>query len=73
MLQDELLKENNSLVTLIADTGRSADIDALSTICLIKGPEEGMKLIEGMDGIEAVFILKDGSVKKTDGASFEEE
>lgn len=60
-------------VTLIADTGRSADIDALSTICLIKGPEEGMKLIESMDGIEAVFILKDGSVKKTDGASFEEE
>lgn len=60
-------------VTLIADTGRSADIDALSTICLIKGPEEGMKLIEGMDGIEAVFILKDGSVKMTDGASFEEE
>lgn len=60
-------------VTLIADTGRSADIDALSTICLIEGSEEGMKLIEGMDGIEAVFILKDGGIVMTDGASFEEE
>ena len=29
-------------VTLTAETGRSADIDALSTICLIKGYEEGL-------------------------------
>ena len=47
-------------VTLIADKGRSADIDALST-----------KLIEGMDGIEGVFVLSDGSVLTTDGAGFE--
>ncbi len=58
-------------VTLIADKGRSADIDALSTTCLIKGAEEGMKLIEGMDGIEGVFVLSDGSVLTTDGAGFE--
>ena len=60
-------------VTLIADTGKSADIDALSTICLIKGSEEGKKLIDGMDGIEAVFILRDGSIDTTDGAVFEKE
>ncbi|MBR2674458.1 MAG: FAD:protein FMN transferase [Mogibacterium sp.] len=52
-------------VTLVADKGRSADIDALSTICLIKGSEKAMKLIEQTDGVEGVFILKDGSVKQT--------
>ncbi|MBQ6623950.1 MAG: FAD:protein FMN transferase [Mogibacterium sp.] len=60
-------------VTLTAETGKSADIDALSTICLIKGSEEGTALIENMDGIEAVFILKDGSVKTTEGAAFEKD
>ena len=60
-------------VTLIADKGRSADIDALSTTCLIKGADEGMKLIEKTDGVEAVFVLSDGSIRTTDGAGFEKE
>jgi thiamine biosynthesis lipoprotein len=59
-------------VTLIADKGRSGDIDALSTICLIKGADEGMELIESMDGIEGVFVLSDGSICTTDGAGLEE-
>ena len=58
-------------VTLIADKGRSADIDALSTTCLIKGADEGMKLIEEQDGIEGVFVLSDGDVRTTAGAGFE--
>ena len=58
-------------VTLIADKGRSGDIDALSTICLILGADEGMKLIEKQDGIEGVFVLSDGSVRTTDGAKLE--
>ena len=58
-------------VTLIADKGRSGDIDALSTICLIKGSDEGIKLIESMDGIEGVFVMSDGSVRTTGGAGFE--
>lgn len=58
-------------VTLIADKGRSADIDALSTICLIKGSAEGKKLIRSMDGIEAVFVLSDGSIDQTEGADLE--
>ena len=60
-------------VTLIADKGRSADIDALSTTCLIKGSQEGKRFIEGLDGIEAVFVLSDGSILTTDGAGFEKE
>ncbi|MBP0985474.1 MAG: FAD:protein FMN transferase, partial [Oscillospiraceae bacterium] len=58
-------------VTLIADKGHSGDIDALSTICLIKGPDEGMKLIESMDGIEGVFVLSDGDIRTTAGAGLE--
>lgn len=58
-------------VTLIAEKGHSADIDALSTICLIKGSEDGMELIESLDGIEGVFVLSDGSVLTTSGADFE--
>ncbi|HHW95496.1 MAG TPA: FAD:protein FMN transferase [Mogibacterium sp.] len=54
-------------VTLVADKGHSMDIDALSTICLIKGAEKGMKFIEKMKGIEAIFILSDGTVKNTSG------
>ena len=60
-------------VTLIADKGRSGDIDALSTTCLIKGADEGMKLIESLDGIEGVFVLSDGSIATTEGAGFEAE
>lgn len=60
-------------VTLIADKGRSADIDALSTTCLIKGAKEGKEFIEGLDGIEAVFVLSDGSILTTDGAGFEKD
>lgn len=58
-------------VTLIADKGRSADIDALSTICLIMGADEGMKLIENMDGIEGVFVLSDGNILTTTKAGLE--
>ena len=57
-------------ITLVADKGHSADCDAMSTICLIKGYAEAKKYIESQDGIEAVFILKDGSVKTTDGMQF---
>ena len=58
-------------VTLVTEKGRSADIDALSTTCLIKGSDEGIKLIESLDGIEGVFLLSDGSIKQTSGMEFE--
>lgn len=58
-------------VTLTAAKGRSADIDALSTICLIKGSKAAKKLIESIDGVEAVFVLHDGSTDVTSGMEFE--
>ena len=58
-------------VTLTAARGKSMDIDALSTICLIKGSKGAKELIESMEGIEAVLILSDGSIDKTSGMEFE--
>lgn len=60
-------------VTLIADKGRSMDIDAMSTICLIKGHDAAKEFIEETDGVEAVFIMHDGSIDMTDGSNFEAE
>ncbi len=58
-------------VTLEAGIGHSMDIDALGTICLIKGVDEGVKLIESLDGIEAAFTKTDGSMVKTGGMELE--
>ena len=60
-------------VTLAAEKGHSADLDALSAICLIKGHEKAKELIENTDGVEAVFILHDGTTDKTSGMAFEPE
>ena len=41
-------------VSVIGDS--SVDCDALSTACFVLGVEEGLKLIESLDGFEAVFV-----------------
>ena len=53
-------------VTIFSDS--SMEGDALSTAAFVLGTEEGMKLIESLDGIEAVFIAKDRTVTGTSGA-----
>lgn len=50
-------------VTIICD--RSVDGDALSTLCFVLGYERGRELIEDLENVEAVFIMKDGAVYKT--------
>ncbi|WP_419025085.1 FAD:protein FMN transferase [Emergencia sp.] len=61
-------------VSLVSDLGRSGDCDAMSTICLILGVKEGVKFIEKVDGVEAVFVDQDGKITKTSGMdSFREE
>lgn len=55
----------------VVSTINSADCDALSTICLLYGLEEGLELIESMDGVEAVFVTDDGEVHTTSGAEYE--
>ena len=57
-------------VSLVGDIGNSARCDALSTICLILGVEDGMELIEKTAGVEAVFIDIDGEITASSGLDF---
>lgn len=57
-------------VSIKSSGGHSADCDALATICLIDGSAKGKTLIDSMDGYEALFILRDSSIIKTDGFEF---
>lgn len=53
-----------SSVTIIGES--SVDCDALSTVCMLMGSDEAIKLIDSLNGFEAVLILRDGSIKVTD-------
>lgn len=59
----------NSLdsVTILAEKGKSVDCDALGTICLMLGEEKGKKLLEKMDGIQAVFVDKEENMTAVNG------
>ena len=43
-------------VTVLAPSCMEAD--ALATTCMVLGPEDGLALIETLDGIEALFVLR---------------
>lgn len=52
-------------VTIIAD--KSIDADALSTLVFTKGVKEGLKFIDTLENVDAVFITNDKKVYKTSG------
>ncbi|MEG1482308.1 FAD:protein FMN transferase [Clostridium sp.] len=52
-------------VSIIAD--ESVDADGLSTLVFTKGLDEGIKFIESLDGVDAVFITENRNVYTTDG------
>lgn len=51
-------------VTILSDS--SLEGDALSTLCFLLGQKKGQELIESLPNTEALFVLTDGSVIKTD-------
>ena len=58
--------ENNLLsVTIITDSSMAAD--ALSTISFALGVEEGLKLIESIEGTEALYVTEDKELYSTSG------
>lgn len=58
--------QNNLLgVTILSDSSTMGD--ALSTSCFVLGLEEGMELIETLDGVEAVFITDDYELHYSSG------
>lgn len=56
---------NNDLAQVTIISKKSVDGDALSTLCFILGYEKGRALIENLDGMEAIFVTKEGEILKT--------
>lgn len=52
-------------VSIIAD--KSVDADGLSTLVFTKGLHEGIKFIEDLDGVDAIFITNNRKVYTTKG------
>jgi len=52
-------------VTVISEDAGLADI--LSTAVFLMPYQEGRQLVEGLDGVEALWVMYDGSVEATDG------
>lgn len=45
--------------------------DGLSTACFVLGYEKARALLEEMDGVDAIFILTDGTITATDGLEYD--
>jgi len=58
----------NELASVTIFSESSMEGDALSTAAFVLGTEKGLKLIESLEGIEAVFIAKDRTVTCSSGA-----
>lgn len=57
--------ENNLYsVTIITDSSLTGD--ALSTVCYLMGYEKGMKLVNQLDNVDAVFITNDEKIHYSD-------
>ena len=52
-------------VTVIGE--KALDCDALSTVCMLLGAEDGLEIINNTAGTEAVFIDRDGGITLSSG------
>ena len=60
------VQNERASVTIFSDSSMWGD--ALATAAFSLGTEAGARLIEGIDGVEALFIARDRSVSATSGA-----
>ncbi len=58
---------DNGLTSVSIISADGTDGDSLSTTCFALGEEDGMKLIESLDGIEALFIDEDNHMTFSSG------
>lgn len=54
-----------SSVTVI--TGNSADADMLSTALFVMNAEDGKNFVDSTDGVEAIWVTKDGKTVRSSG------
>lgn len=58
---------DNNIAGVTILSSSSVEADALSTTCYFMGISAGMELIESLDGTEALFITKDGTLYRSSG------
>lgn len=57
---------DNNLLSVTIVSNKSINCDALSTSAFALGLEDGKKLIESINGVDAIFVTKDNKVYLTD-------
>lgn len=60
---------DNGLTDVTIISKESVIGDCLSTTCFALGLEDGLALIENLDGVEALFVTSDGVIHYSSGAS----
>ena len=58
------------LSATIVSSGTSMDADALSTAIFVLGYERGRALVDSLEGVEAIFVFENRSVRTTAGVDF---
>ncbi|MDR0663553.1 MAG: FAD:protein FMN transferase [Spirochaetaceae bacterium] len=60
----------NGLLSVSIVTSRSVDADALSTSAFVLGYERGKALVESLEGVGAVFVFEDKSIRLSGETGF---
>lgn len=60
---------DNELASVTIISNHSVDGDALSTCCFLMGTEQGMKLIDSLSDVRAIFITREGKLLYSKGFS----
>ena len=58
------------LSATIVSSGASVDADALSTAIFVLGYERGRAMVDSLEGVEAIFVFDNQSIRTTAGVDF---
>lgn len=60
----------NTLASVTVVCDHAIDADALSTACFVLGEVKARQLVGGLEGVEVLFVRRDGTVSATEGLSY---
>ena len=60
----------NGLASVTIACESSVQADALSTACFVLGEEQAVSLLQELEGVEALFIRDDGTIRATQGLCY---